>query len=259
MKPWMKIVIGIVIVITLAISGILYLTAGVVQVGDDFFAAVKAGDMDKAYSTLSVAFRAETSDEELRAYLSASRMDKVSETSWGNRSISSGRGKLVGTLTTTDGGTVPVEIDLIKEQDQWKIYALRTTAQPAGVGYGPKNLPSENQQLALIAESVGIFADAVTASDMTVLHDHISRMWASQVDVEQLSEGFASFYKHGKRIQIVKQLAPVYESPPKLSEQGIMELQLYYPVAASTRLHFRLKYIFEGTGWKLFGLSVHVS
>lgn len=257
MKTWVKVLLGVVGVIGLSVAGAFYFTSGATRAGDDFFAAVGAGDMDRTYGTLSSAFRAATSEAELAAFLAANRMDKVADTSWGSRSVSGGRGSLVGTLTTTAGESIPVEIDLIKEEDRWKIYALRDTAGAAGVGYGAKGLPGENEQVALVAESMGIFADAVAAGSMKGLHDHISRLWAGQFDVAKLDDAFKSFYRFGPGLQVVKTLPPVFDGPARFSDENVMAIAGYYPTDPD-RVHFTLKYIYEGTGWKLFGVSVDV-
>ena len=48
-KTFAKILLGIVGVIALAIAAVFYLTADMTTVADEFFRAVKANDMDKAY------------------------------------------------------------------------------------------------------------------------------------------------------------------------------------------------------------------
>lgn len=255
MKSWIKVLLGIAVAIALAVAVAFYFTSGVAKTGDEFFAAVVSGEKEKAYGTLSDAFRASTPEDELAAFLSANGMDKVSDVGWSSRSVSGGRGSLAGTLATTEGGSIPVEIDLIKEKGRWKIYALRNAAGQPGVGYGPKKLPDERHQLALIAKSTAAFADAVAAGDMAGFHSHISHHWGQQFDVAKLNETYRSLYRHGRWLQAVKTLAPVYEGPPELSDDGTMEIRFYYP-ADDVNIHFELSYIYEGMGWKLFGLSV---
>jgi len=257
MKTWIKILLGIVGAIVLIVAGAFYFTSGVAKVGDDFFAAIRSGDTARAYGTLSTAFRADTSDSELAAYLADNRMDRVNETSWSSRSAGNGRGSLVGTLTTTEGESVPVEIDLIDEQGQWKIYAIRKGGGTAGVGEGAKGLPGEKRQVALAAESIGVFVDTLAAGDMTGFHEHVSRLWAKQFDVAALDEAYKSFYAIGPNLQVIKTLSPIFDAPATLSEAGVMQIKGYYPTNPS-RFHFDLKYIYEGTDWKLMGLSVNL-
>lgn len=257
MKTWIKVLLGIVGTIALLIMGISYFTSGATKAGDDFFAAVGSGDIERAYSTLSNDFRAGTSKADLVAYLVANGMDKVTDTSWSERSVNGVGGSLTGTLTTADGGSIPVEIDLIKEQDQWKIFSIRRTAAPAGANNVAKGLSGERQQVALVTESMATFVDATAKQDMTELHNHISRLWADQIDVAALDEAYKSFFELGSNLQVIKTLAPVFDGSATLSDEGVMEIKGYYPTNPN-RFHFDLKYIYEGTGWKLVGFSSEI-
>jgi hypothetical protein len=113
MKTWVKILLGIAGAIVLLVASIFYFTSDLTKSGDEFFAAIASDDMEKAYGTLSTAFRAGTSQEELMAYLVANRMDKVTKTSWGNRSKRTGGvGNLAGTIWSrrmTGGKSMPSE------------------------------------------------------------------------------------------------------------------------------------------------------
>ncbi|MCX2721455.1 hypothetical protein [Roseibium salinum] len=256
MKTWLKVLLGIAAAIVLAIAAVFYLTSGVTRAGDDLFAAIADGDMDKAYGTLSTAFRANTSESEFSEYIAASRMDKVSETSWSSRSMNGGSGNLVGTLTTVEGESIPVELDLIKEDGEWKIYAIRKTAGEAGVGHETAGIPDEAEQVTLVIGSMNTFADAVAAQDMTVFHEHISRLWAGNIDAAELEEVFKPFYRIGADLQVIKTMSPVFDSPGMLSEEGTMKIKGHYPT--SPNFHFALNYKYEGTQWKVWGLSVEL-
>lgn len=259
MSTWLKVLLGIAGAVLLSIAAVFYFTSGLTEVGDDFFAAVGSGDMDQAYDTLSNDFRAGTGKSELSTHLAANGMDKVTDTSWSSRAIKNGKGSLAGTLTTADGGSIPVEIDLVKDQGQWKIYAIRNTTAPAGMSNVAKGLPDENQQVALVTKSMQVFVDAVAAQDMTGFHDHIARLWAGQIDVAELDETYKSFLAIGSETQVIKSMAPVFDGPATLSGEGamVMTIKGHYPTNPS-RFNFDLDYIYEGTGWKLIGLSVQI-
>jgi len=58
MKKLLKVLLGIAVIVVLGIAAVFYFTSDMVTVADDFFNAVKSGDISKAYSFLSDDFRA---------------------------------------------------------------------------------------------------------------------------------------------------------------------------------------------------------
>ncbi|WP_299472940.1 hypothetical protein [uncultured Roseibium sp.] len=252
---FLKILAGVACVVVLVVAVVFYLTSGITKVGDDFFAAVASGDIDEAYGYLAKDFQAGTDMSQLVAFLASTNMDDASETSWSNRSVTVSTGTLVGTLTSNDGRRIPIEVDLVKENGQWKIYAIHTEA--SGPSETAGDLPSEGQQVALVNASIAAFVDSAVAKDMTGFHDHISRLWAGQFSVAQLDEAYASIFTLGPGVQTLKQLAPVFSEPASLSGEGVMEIKGYYPTQPD-RFWFGVKYVYEGTGWKLLGFSFDI-
>src|SRR3546814_1120066 len=73
--------------------------------------------------------------------------------------------------------------------------------------------------------------------------------------VEDLDRVYGSIYATGSQFQVLQTMTPIFDEPVHLSDQGVLTLTGHYRTAPQ-RMTFELKYIFEGTGWKLFGLSV---
>jgi hypothetical protein len=51
----------------------------------------------------------------------------VTDESFSSRTVNNGQGELVGTLNLEGGGKLPIEIRLVKENDDWKILAYHVT------------------------------------------------------------------------------------------------------------------------------------
>lgn len=255
MPTWVKVLLGIIIVIVVIIVAIFSFTSGMTKTADGFFAAVRKGDMEQAYNYTSPDFKAGTSKAELASFLHTNALDKVTGTSWGSRSFNGRTGKLEGSLTIATGGVIPIKIDLTKDTDGWKIFAIREAAAGLQSGDTTQQLPSEQEQIALVQQSMSMFTDGVAAGSMAELHNHISRMWAGQISVEDMDRGFASLYPYGSAFQVLKTMTPIFDEPAQISDQGVMAIKGHYATSPE-RMNFAVKYIFEGTGWKLFGLSV---
>ena len=124
LKLWKKIVLGIVLFFVAVFGLATCATSGLGKVVDHHFAAVRAGDLIAAYSDLSVAARQQTSMDAFKAMLQATpALTHVTGSSWDTREIKNGEGHLAGMLELDTGGKLPIEVRLVKENDQWKILA----------------------------------------------------------------------------------------------------------------------------------------
>ncbi len=105
----------------LIIGGVFYATSDMAAAGDNFFAASHKGDYDAAYALMSEDVRRNSGKDALEAFVLHSGFDKVVDTSWSSRSFQNDTGKLEGSVTTETGGVIPVTVQLVKENDAWKI------------------------------------------------------------------------------------------------------------------------------------------
>ena len=124
MKVWQIVacvVVGFFVFIGALISLVFYATSGVADTADEFFAAANDGNYEQAYSLTSQQLQAQTDVQGLEEFLAANNLNEVVETSWSSRSINNDRGELDGTVTTSSGAAIPIEIQLIYEGEEWKI------------------------------------------------------------------------------------------------------------------------------------------
>jgi hypothetical protein len=104
---------------------IFVMTAGIVDTADGFFKAIADQDLPRAKTYLSVEFAAASTPDQLKAFLDRSALSRFKSSSWNSRKIENSRGELIGKITTTDGGNIPVTIGLVKEKGAWKIYSIQ--------------------------------------------------------------------------------------------------------------------------------------
>lgn len=126
MPKWLKIALGVTAGVAVAVGLIvwlvLWLTAGVVEPVHRQLAALKAGDMDAAYAETSEAFRQATPLDRFTAFVGEYPILKDhADYSFPRRSIENGVGYVSGTLTSATGGVTPIEYQLVKENEAWKI------------------------------------------------------------------------------------------------------------------------------------------
>src|SRR3546814_13918928 len=102
----------------------------------------------------------------------------------------------------------PIKIDLTKGADGWKILALRKAAAGLQSGDTTQQLPSEQQQVALVNQSMALFTDAVAAGSMAEFHNHIANQWARQASQAELATSFASLSPTWSGFQITHTQTP---------------------------------------------------
>lgn len=125
MALWKKILIGVVVFIFGVVGLAWFATSGLDEPVERHLSALRAGNIEAAYAETSIAFQQSTSLEDYKAFIDRYPVLKdVTEYSFLNRSVENGVGTLKGKLTTPDGGVVPVEFKLVKENDAWKILGI---------------------------------------------------------------------------------------------------------------------------------------
>lgn len=258
MPTWLKVILGIVVAIIALIAIVMYSTSGMTKTADNFFTAVHDKQMSRAYADLSSDFQAGTSQTELTAFLQSNGLADITKTRWSSRSINGGQGTLEGTVTNATGDALPIKLVMVKGKDGWKIQSLRKSAAGATASDTlTPTVPAESEQITLVRDTLGAFADSVAARDMTAFRNHTARMLQEQYSVEELDKAYHSFFAFGSSLESLKTIAPVFDKPAFINEDGVLVIDGHYP-GKPNPLNFTAKYIFEGTGWKTFGLEVKV-
>ena len=261
MKKLLKIILSIAaviaVVIALAVTAVFYFTSGIVDTADAFFNSVKQKDIAKARSFLSEDFKASTDENALEAFLSKGALLNFKEASWSGRSIEGGRGELNGSIITESGGVTPITLMFVKENDAWKIYAIHNS--PAGLQSqdSAPSLPSSADQAALIKQSMRDFAAGINSKNMDSFRETISQFWKKQITTEQLNEAFVTFMEQNIDLTVLEPLEPVFDGEPRIDEDGFLVVTGNYPTEPS-QVAFVLKYLYEGTAWKLVGFNIDI-
>ncbi len=125
MALWFKILIGAVVAIILIVGIAMWATSGMVDTVTRHMDALKAGDIETAYSETSGAFQQSTSLEQYNEFVkSYPILTDYTEWSLPSRSVENNIGTVEGTLTAPDGTVMPIAFQLVKENDAWVILGI---------------------------------------------------------------------------------------------------------------------------------------
>jgi hypothetical protein len=260
MKKWMKVLLGVVGalvgIFAIAIGAVFFFTSGMVDTADAFFAALKANDFRKAHTFLAAEFKASTDEKALREFLSRSSITSFKESSWSNRQVSGGRGELVGSITTDTGGVVPLKLTFVKENGDWKIYALQKPSAGLQTESSSRDAPSKDEAISLVKRSIHDFAVSADKRDMTHFYGTLSALWQGQVTTAKLNDAFKPIMDSGATWSVLDRFDPVLSADGTVDEHGVLVLAGHYPTKPN-QVYFQQKYVYEGVTWKLVGFNIH--
>ncbi len=255
MKIWQAVgcaVVSLIALIGLIVGVAFWATGGITETADEFFAAANDGDSAKAYSLTSTQLQGQVDQEGLEAFLIDNSLDQITETSWSSRSIKNDRGELTGTVMTRSGGAIPITMDLVSEDDEWRVVFIdvdNTGLQSSGSGVtdqaepqpAPMTVPSEEDQWDLIWAVSTAFYHSLDDPDFSGFHSR----WADGVTVEQLEENFASFRQHRSDLQRLPVGDPEFKPATSLNGAGNLVLNGTYNLP---KVKFNFTYEFAGEG-----------
>jgi hypothetical protein len=125
-KNWYLIPIGCLGLIALIAALVFFVfavTRPVVDAGDSFMTALKAGDNTAAYALASPSLQRELGSAENLGKMAGTY--RPSTWSWSGRHIENGTGRVEGTVTFADGRSGHVRIVLLQSGGGWKVSAFQ--------------------------------------------------------------------------------------------------------------------------------------
>ena len=123
----------------LVVAGVIYfvfrLTAPMTEEGEKFLGKLGSGSTEAAYGMASATLRSSQTEDDFARTVKAYGLDGFESASWSSRNITNDRGTLEGTARTKSGGSVPLTIEMIKEDGTWKVLSIK--GPQAGASTGP--------------------------------------------------------------------------------------------------------------------------
>ena len=105
---------------------LIYMTSSLVNVVTDQLTALRADNIDQAYSYTSQDFKNRISIDSFRKYVAQYPILKNNVSlNVNDRKILNNTGYIAGILTTKDGTSLPIEYQLFKEKGKWTIFNMK--------------------------------------------------------------------------------------------------------------------------------------
>jgi len=254
MKKFLKI-LGVLIVIALIGGGFaFFFTRGMVNSAAEFFARISSGQLQEAYDGTSSQFKASIDIAQLQSFVENSSLDRFREASWGSRSFENNLGRLDGTVVLDDGSSMPMFLEFIKEDGEWKLFHIEK--KKAGITTDdPMSVPEGTELAELIKGTTKEFTKSLDLKDMTSFRHYMSKLWRDQYTVEMLDEAYGSLYEMGVPWLSLENYKTVIPAAPVIDADGVLIVDGYY-LTEPDNFVFTYKYIAEAGAWKVLGVHV---
>ncbi len=253
-----RIIIGLLTVLAfmaLAISLAVRVGSGTVSTAAAFLQAVRDGEFERAYALMSEESRATTTLDELRAFAQQSALGNYRNVTWNTRSVSGRSGQLSGFVATRDGGTVPLEITLVKESSGWRLLSIEKSPAGLRIAGKPWGVPPEEECARMAKSAISDLGQAIRERDFTAFLQHAAAPWRDGRPDEELHAAVSSLCDADLDLQALARRDPVWDAPATMGPDGTLPLQGHYPTMPYVT-RFRLTFIFEQAEWKLLDARV---
>jgi len=225
--------VAFVALIGLLIVGVFYATSGITDTADEFFAEAREGDFDAAKQLTSQRLQSERTGESLGKFLEQNGLNAVTETSWSSRSINNDRGELEGTVTTQSGAAIPIKIEFVYEQEEWRI----TYIDVETVGLSDTSSSETNDaDLELVGKATrlaGIHGMSLAQSIQYGDFETFSEYWVDDAKPSDLKAAFTQGPMSDEDISELKMGRAVVDSAI-VDDNGNIAVEARFPLVTGT-------------------------
>jgi hypothetical protein len=243
--------------IVLGVAAIFALTRPVVDASEQFLARLGQGRVAEAYASLADGLRAQQDEATFSGAVKQLGLVDYSSVAWHNREISNQEAIAEGTVTTKNGRTKSVSIQLIREGQEWRVVGVRFGGVELVRFEDAPRVPPKAELERIATGTLLEFNHAVQARDFTDFYGVLSDVWKEQTTPQQLQMTFREFLDKNVDIGTIQEVKPQLARPAAVSDQGILAIAGEYP-SQPRPVQFELEYTRERGAWRLMGISVNV-
>jgi hypothetical protein len=182
-------------------------------------------------------------------------------------------------MAASDGHLLNISVTMTPDGGAWKLFTLKTadgiadtenhfTVVGKETGFNDvyhQPMPSPTKLDALVKNTLADFNKAVQEGSFHDFYGTVAQQWkdgqrfsgqaTAGITETILDRHFQGFIDRKVNIGAIDRLKPVYDIPPQIDEDGLLQLTGHFETRPY-RLNFELQYIYELPYWKLFGINV---
>jgi hypothetical protein len=100
------------------------LTGEPVTAANNMLTLVGVEKITEAYQSTAAAYQANHTEPQFAEQMKQSGLTGYQSSFWHNRQLNNNRATLDGTVTTRTGASIPLQVELVKEGDAWKVLSI---------------------------------------------------------------------------------------------------------------------------------------
>jgi hypothetical protein len=147
----------------------------------------------------------------------------------------------------------------IRQESEWKLMGIYVSLEEAAgssrAAAGKKEIPAEDELVALTNRSMMLLAQAISRDDFSEFYSSIATVWQQQITKDKLREQLVNFIEKKIPLTIIERVSPVFSEKPFFDKDGVLIVNGQYPTKPY-RVEFRLEFVNEESQWKLLGFNV---
>ncbi len=260
MKKLFKFLVFLVVLGVVAFGLAVFFTKDLASTADGFFKSIKNGNYSEAEKYLSVNFKRSTTLDQLKRVFPVSRFKDYKDCSFTTREANAdGTGKLKGKINFEDGSAIPIEIALIKENDEWKIDHI--TLPRSGITTNPSaNVNSQNKGdisvIVIVKETMTRLGNAIATGYYSDFYSYTAPQFQNSVSLEKIEKAFEPFQSAPIDWKSVGSLNPVIQKKEK-DNRGVLKVLGYFP-SQPKKVGFDFEYYKNNGKWQVVGVFIRL-
>lgn len=237
-----------------------------------FLEQIAAGDVAAAYSESAFGFQAQQTQTAFAQTVKELGLSQQDTLAWQLPEILADEARIPVEISSKNDRNLQLVVTLVRENGVWRVHSLRSakgggsrtenrfTLVGKGAGFSDaRNLPmpDEGEISRLVVTTLARFDQAVQARSFTDFYRDVAVAWQKQLTVSQLERAFQPFIKAGVRIGGLKEAELRLDGPPGINSGGVLIVNGHFETAPY-QVYFSMKFVYELSRWKLFGLDVNL-
>jgi len=253
------IVIGVLVAAFVAVIGGSWLgTTGARGQGEEVIAAIRDNNDAALGSMMSKELKEKVEPAKLLRMARGWGLGEAAKVTWQKWSIGTGGAELAGTVVRKDGKEQPLDMTLIKQEQEWKL--LKISTEMADVVTDPLalSIPEPDALVAMVAQVTRDVGLGAREGSLKALHASMARVAQTSLTIQEVDAAFAQILEQRIDVSPATELQPVFDPAAIIDPDGRLVAEGHYP-SRPAQVNFRYVFLRENDQWRLVSLNVQTA